>query len=161
MRFPSRALLSRHAVALLSAVAEFGLLQVAGEVLLRSQRQDRANQRHIEMRSHAPALRVRVEGELNAVLNLGSGLAAYLGKALLEHATPDMLEAIARRLRSSIQEPIDYQGRPLQVGVSIGVALYPDDGSDLDQLLHAADGHMYSDRSERRIAASRPAPLAE
>ncbi|MEK9953096.1 MAG: GGDEF domain-containing protein, partial [Curvibacter sp.] len=79
---------------------------------------------------------------------------------LLENVSADMLETIARRLRSSIQEPLDYQGVTLQVGVSIGVALYPDAGHDLDQLLHAADHHMYSDKTERK-AASRPAPLAE
>jgi len=80
---------------------------------------------------------------------------------LLENATPDLPDTIARRLRNSIQEPIDYQGLQLRVGVSIGMALYPDDGHDLDQLLHAADGHMYSDKTDRKVAASRPAPLAE
>ena len=80
---------------------------------------------------------------------------------LLENATPEMLQTIAARLRSSIQEPILHEGRGLEVGVSIGVALYPDDGADLDQLLHAADGHMYSDKTWRKESASRPAPLAE
>ena len=80
---------------------------------------------------------------------------------LLENVTPDMLSTIAQRLRSSIQEPIDYLGNSLRVGVSIGVALYPDNGGDLDQLLHAADSHMYSDKTDRKIEATRPAPLAE
>lgn len=79
---------------------------------------------------------------------------------LLENISADMLQTIARRLRSSIQEPVDYQGSALQVGVSIGVALYPDAGQDLDQLLHAADHHMYNDKTHRK-SASRPAPLAE
>jgi diguanylate cyclase len=79
---------------------------------------------------------------------------------LLENISADMLQTIARRLRSSIQEPVDYQGIALQVGVSIGVALYPDAGQDLDQLLHAADHHMYNDKTDRK-SASRPAPLAE
>jgi diguanylate cyclase (GGDEF)-like protein len=79
---------------------------------------------------------------------------------LLENISADMLETIAQRLRSSIQEPVDYPGGALQVGVSIGLALYPDAGKDLDQLLHAADHHMYSDKTDRK-SASRPAPLAE
>lgn len=79
---------------------------------------------------------------------------------LLEHVSADLLETIVLRLRRSIQEPVDYQGRALRVGVSIGVALYPDAGQDLDQLLHAADHHMYSDKTDRKNA-SRPAPLAE
>ncbi len=80
---------------------------------------------------------------------------------LLEHVSRDMLETIARRLRSAIQEAIDFEGRTLQVGVSIGVAIYPEDGSDLDQLLHAADGQMYGDKTARKNGPSRPAPLAE
>ena len=80
---------------------------------------------------------------------------------LLENVTPAMLSTIAQRLRSSIQEPIDHQGCVLGVGVSIGVALYPDDGHDLDQLLHAADGQMYNNKTDRKVSASRPAPLAE
>ncbi len=80
---------------------------------------------------------------------------------LLEQVSRDMLETISQRLRNSIQEPIEFEGCSLQVGVSIGVAIYPEDGADLDQLLHAADGHMYSDKIDRKVAASRPAPLAE
>ncbi len=80
---------------------------------------------------------------------------------LLEHVSQDMLETIAQRLRSAIQETIDFEGRTLQVGVSIGMAIYPGDGADLDQLLHAADGQMYGDKTTRKNGPSRPAPLAE
>lgn len=80
---------------------------------------------------------------------------------LLEQISRDMLETIAQRLRSSIQEAIDFEGRTLQVGVSIGVAIYPEDGADLDQLLHAADGQMYGDKTIRKNGLSRPTPLAE
>ncbi len=80
---------------------------------------------------------------------------------LLENVAPELLRTIADRLRLSIQEPIDDQGRQLQVGVSIGMATYPEGGADLDQLLHAADEQMYSDKTRRKAGASRPAPLAE
>ncbi len=69
---------------------------------------------------------------------------------LLEQVSRDMLETIAQRLRHSIQEPVEFEGRSLQVGVSIGVATCPDAGTDLDQLLHAADGYMYSDKTSRK-----------
>ncbi len=80
---------------------------------------------------------------------------------LLEQVSREMLETIAQRLRSAIQEAIDFEGRTLQVGVSIGMAIYPGDGADLDQLLHAADGQMYGDKTTRKNGPSRPAPLAE
>lgn len=69
---------------------------------------------------------------------------------LLENFTPDMLRSIAGRLRDSIQEPFEYQGNIVRVGTSIGVALYPKDGRTLDELLHAADYQMYTDKSDRR-----------
>lgn len=80
---------------------------------------------------------------------------------LLESISRDTLEIIAQRLRSSIEEPIVFEGRSLQVGVSIGVAIYPDAGTDLDQLLHAADKHMYGDKTMRKNDLSLPAALAE
>lgn len=80
---------------------------------------------------------------------------------LLENISRDMLETIAYRLRSSIQEPIPVEGRSLQVGVSIGVAIYPDAGTNLDELLHAADGQMYGDKIARKARFDQPSALAE
>lgn len=80
---------------------------------------------------------------------------------LLENISRDMLETIAQRLRRSIQEPIPVEGRSLQVGVSIGVAIYPDAGTDLDALLHAADGQMYGDKTARKASPSPSSALAE
>lgn len=110
------------------------------------------------------AVLVTVAARAQAVVRQNDTVARWGGDefiVLLENISADRLEIIARRLRISIQEPIDYQGCLLQVGVSIGVALYPDAGQDLDQLLHAADGHMYNDKTDRKVAASRPVPLAE
>lgn len=80
---------------------------------------------------------------------------------LLENISRETLEIIAQRLRSSIEEPIVFEGQSLQVGVSIGVAIYPDAGTDLDQLLHAADNHMYGDKTMRKNDLSLPVALAE
>lgn len=109
------------------------------------------------------AMLVAVAARAQAAVRQNDTVARWGGDefiVLLENISADMLQTIARRLRSSIQEPVDYQGIALQVGVSIGVALYPDAGQDLDQLLHAADHHMYNDKTDRK-SASRPAPLAE
>lgn len=109
------------------------------------------------------AVLMAVAARAQAVVRQNDTVARWGGDefiVLLENISADMLETIAQRLRSSIQEPVDYPGGALRVGVSIGVALYPDAGKDLDQLLHAADHHMYSDKTDRK-SASRPAPLAE
>jgi GGDEF domain-containing protein len=39
--------------------------------------------------------------------------------------------------------PVNIEGVPVHTGLSIGLALYPDDGSDADQLHAAADKAMY------------------
>lgn len=50
---------------------------------------------------------------------------------------------IAERLITDINEPIMLNGSPIGVGASIGVAIYPVDGTDAETLLHNADLAMY------------------
>jgi diguanylate cyclase (GGDEF)-like protein/PAS domain S-box-containing protein len=59
---------------------------------------------------------------------------------------PDGLDDIVRvidRIRSELERPIVVQELPLAVEASIGVALYPDHGTDVDSLLQRADVAMY------------------
>jgi diguanylate cyclase (GGDEF)-like protein/PAS domain S-box-containing protein len=51
--------------------------------------------------------------------------------------------SIAERLRQSIEEPFAVDNRMLAVSASIGVAVYPDDGSDEQTLQVNADNAMY------------------
>ena len=41
-------------------------------------------------------------------------------------------------------------GRHLGVGISVGAALYPEQGETADALLQAADGAMYEAKRQRR-----------
>ncbi|MHB0970224.1 MAG: two-component regulator propeller domain-containing protein [Thermoanaerobaculia bacterium] len=50
---------------------------------------------------------------------------------------------IARRLIDSLREHFVIDGESIRVGVSVGVALFPNDGTDLKSLLKAADQAMY------------------
>ncbi|WP_339528124.1 two-component system response regulator [Pseudomonas mucidolens] len=63
--------------------------------------------------------------------------------ALLELEYPEQAAKIAEKLieRVSICQQVD--GLDVMLGVSIGIATYPDCGNDLDGLLHAADIAMY------------------
>jgi len=58
----------------------------------------------------------------------------------------DVGEAVALQsaLESALSAPIDIEGTEVQTGLSIGLALYPDDGSDPDRLCAAADHEMYA-----------------
>jgi len=53
------------------------------------------------------------------------------------------VEEIAQRLMQSFNEPFMVEGYTLHGSASVGVALYPEDGTTKDSLLSAADAAMY------------------
>ncbi|WP_204300369.1 diguanylate cyclase domain-containing protein [Actinoplanes campanulatus] len=61
-------------------------------------------------------------------------------------------ERIAAGLRTVLERPAEIAGRPLRVGVSIGVAVGP--SADPDHLLNAADLRMYEEKQRTRTYAS-------
>ena len=54
----------------------------------------------------------------------------------------------SRRLLEEISAPYDLGGREVFITVSIGIALYPDDGADVDDLLKNAEKAMRYTKSE-------------
>lgn len=65
-----------------------------------------------------------------------------------EELHPDML---ANRIRTSVAEPILLPGgETYRAAVSVGVATFPDNGSDATALLTAADAAMYADKLTNR-----------
>ncbi|WBV44277.1 diguanylate cyclase domain-containing protein [Pseudoroseomonas cervicalis] len=64
---------------------------------------------------------------------------------------PATWHGVADRLLEALGQPIDYGQHRLQVGASLGVALYPQDGRDAATLMREADGRMYQ-------AKRRPVP---
>jgi predicted signal transduction protein with EAL and GGDEF domain len=38
----------------------------------------------------------------------------------------------------------------VNIGASIGIAIYPDDGTEIAQLIEVADKHMYSDKKANK-----------
>ena len=57
--------------------------------------------------------------------------------------------AAVERLVGALEEPIVVEGLPLVVEASIGIAVFPDDGADMDTLLRAADMAMYTAKEEK------------
>ena len=64
---------------------------------------------------------------------------------------PDVVQAqdaetVARKIVAALTAPIrlERQGRSVEIGTSIGIALYPTDAEDADALVSAADAAMYS-----------------
>jgi diguanylate cyclase (GGDEF)-like protein len=56
--------------------------------------------------------------------------------------------AVAAKILRSIAEPFTIKRRKVQVTVSIGVAIFPDNGRDAELLLRAADYAMYMAKGE-------------
>lgn len=57
---------------------------------------------------------------------------------------------IAERIAGALVRPLEATGHPLTLGVSIGIALYPDDGETPDALLGNADIAMYRAKTSGR-----------
>jgi diguanylate cyclase (GGDEF)-like protein len=75
----------------------------------------------------------------------------------------DDSEQLARSLREAITEPSTLRGLEISIGVSIGIAVFPDDGLDPDALLEAADAAMYEAKRTGRneIRRGRPGPARD
>ncbi|MFW6641376.1 putative bifunctional diguanylate cyclase/phosphodiesterase [Nocardiopsis algeriensis] len=56
---------------------------------------------------------------------------------------------VAARLRCALAEPVRIDGMDLDLGASIGIALFPDDADSFEHLLQRADVAMYVAKSAR------------
>jgi len=63
---------------------------------------------------------------------------------------PATAEAVAERLRAAIDEDIDIDGRTLRVSLTIGVAIYPDDGVDAATLNANGGAALHRAKAEAR-----------
>ncbi len=92
----------------------------------------------------------------------GTDTAARLGgdefAVLLAATSAEHVEAAARRISTAITEPLIVEGRSLQVGCSVGIAVDTDGGTPAADLVRRADAAMYRVKGERRrTAPGRPA----
>ncbi|MGA7459005.1 MAG: GGDEF domain-containing protein [Candidatus Korobacteraceae bacterium] len=62
--------------------------------------------------------------------------------------------ALLSALEAALSDPFVIEGKEVRTGLSIGLALYPDDGSDADQLCAAADRGMYVAKRSGRHSGS-------
>lgn len=66
--------------------------------------------------------------------------------------SPEAAAPVLDKIRDHIQHPFEIEGNELTTSVSIGVALYPDNGRDFDTLLKKADTAMYRAKEQGRNA---------
>jgi diguanylate cyclase (GGDEF)-like protein len=70
----------------------------------------------------------------------------------VDNPTRESATALAERLVDTMNEDIDCDGRKVRLGMSIGVATYPADGTDMVALLRNADAALYRAKAEGRSA---------
>jgi diguanylate cyclase (GGDEF)-like protein len=73
----------------------------------------------------------------------------------------DAVAMVAHKIIESLATPVWYQEQSLAVGASIGIALYPNDGTTTTEIIAAADQAMYraksAGRNRYRLASVPPA----
>jgi diguanylate cyclase (GGDEF)-like protein/PAS domain S-box-containing protein len=63
---------------------------------------------------------------------------------------PATAEALAARLQAALAGDIEIAGHQLRIGLSIGVAIFPTDGTDAAMLLGNADAALYRTKADGR-----------
>lgn len=87
-----------------------------------------------------------IAGRLKAALREGEFVARQGGDefvALASVTSRDEAYVVAERLRQAVIHPMTIEHADLSCGVSIGVALWPEDADDLSTLINNADLAMY------------------
>lgn len=65
------------------------------------------------------------------------------------------IDAIVGRVVDGVERISQVDGRPVDVGASVGIARYPLNGKTYEELSNLADRHMYSTKRERKAARAR------
>jgi diguanylate cyclase (GGDEF)-like protein len=100
------------------------------------------------------ALLKRVAERLRGTLREGDIVARMGGDEFTivqaDPGQPDAAIALASRLITNLSAPYEVEGQRMIIGTSIGVALAPHDGLDVDDLLRSADMALYRAKAEGR-----------
>ena len=97
--------------------------------------------------------RVLREGDLLARLGGDEFIAVLTELPEDPGAARTLIDAVSARLEASVADPLYFGGHRARLGVSVGAALWPDDGGgERDELLRAADRAMYEVKRSRATA---------
>jgi diguanylate cyclase (GGDEF)-like protein/PAS domain S-box-containing protein len=99
------------------------------------------------------ALLIQVGQRLRAALRANDDLARIGGDEFMVVTTveaPESVALLAGRLVDTMSEPFDLGRDQVEIGVSIGIALFPRDSDSEEGLMHAADTALYRAKEEKR-----------
>ena len=99
-------------------------------------------------------LLVTVSQRIAAVLRKADTFARFGGDEFMvllgEIETIPAVAHIARKILDTVAVPVDFGTDQLRVTASIGIALYPDDGTDIAVLIKESDQAMYQVKQNGR-----------
>ncbi len=87
----------------------------------------------------------------DTVSRLGGDEYVIIMRGIVERE--EVRHMVERRLIPLIRQTHHVEGHDLHVSCSVGMAVYPDDGRDLDELMRRADAAMYDAKAAGRDAA--------
>jgi len=93
-----------------------------------------------------------VAERLQGLLNYDTLARVSGDEFVLLHAIRTVEDAavLAQRILDVLARPFEVEGKPLGVGASIGISIYPNDGRDFAELLKNADAAMYHAKESGR-----------
>jgi diguanylate cyclase len=69
---------------------------------------------------------------------------------LLEDTTYLNAKMIAQKIQAKLTRSLHIQDIELNIGISIGIAVYPDDGTEMGELFRKADARMYKAKEQSK-----------
>jgi diguanylate cyclase (GGDEF)-like protein len=142
--------------------------------------EDRINQAIAQARRHQKEMVAQLHVDLDHFKTINDSLGSHIGDRLLQAVAGRLEECmregdslgslggnafgvclaslpgsndaalVANKILEALGSPFDIDGNELHVSASIGVSLFPSDGSDASVLLHAANAAMYKAKQKGR-----------
>jgi len=85
--------------------------------------------------------------ETDVVARLGGDEFAII---YVHPAKKEDVSLLAQRIVNAIKKPIQIADQSIQVGASVGIAVYPDDGKDKEKLINKPDLALYEAKRDGR-----------
>ena len=93
------------------------------------------------------AIRLRAAAEGTFLARLGGDEFMLI---VTSDTQPESAETVAHRLVAAVADELNVEGQQLRTCVSVGVAIFPNDGADANTLLANADAALYRAKAECR-----------